>query len=548
MAAIDLYSGIGGWTLGLKMAGIEVLSSYEWWKDANNTHNKNFNSAHQEVNIRTLELAMLPDPELVNYVVGSPPCTQFSLANRGGKGDINDGLVDIRKFLEVVEHMQPIYWAMENVPRVAGILEKELAPEGSLHQFAHLFGDIKVYNSSDFGVPQDRKRMIAGRLPFHLLDAYKNRTPRVTLGDVLRSLSTIPYTDPVYGFTLEEERMTDHLLEANLTAEEQRINRDAKTYHPVYNRMSFPDRQDRPSRTVTALCTRVSRESIIIEDAQQNIRRLTIRERGCLQSFPINYQYFSNTYAGKIKMIGNAIPPALTFYIAQAMQETPIGEVLLTNSEQVRERLVLGTEQAITTVPENAGAHYPWSRSFCLAIPGLRFGSGVRFELKNYHNRETRTTSWRVNFFYGTSKAIKAKQLDLELFERAYELIEELAVEGLPASLTRFQTFIQGVNENEVQLNWSNVNRDLMGPIFLTDELSRYANEFRTLLESELKDTDLIASFIERELKNDKGKMDNKRILDNHLDMFVGILIGTIFNSVLQERVVHIALPDPQLV
>src|SRR5690606_3249445 len=119
--------------------------------------------------------------------------------------------------------------------------------------------------------------------------------------------------DPIYDLTLPKELVTDHILEPNLSAEEERINRDTKTHHPVYNAMSFPDRLDRPSRTITALCTRVSRESIIINDSQNNLRRLTIRERGCLQSFPINYQYFSKTYAGKIKMIGNAVPPLLTF-------------------------------------------------------------------------------------------------------------------------------------------------------------------------------------------------------------------------------------------
>jgi len=147
MAAIDLYSGIGGWTLGFRMAGIPVIASYEWWKDANDTHNKNFGSKHAETDIRTLSLEKLPNRKGVKFVVGRPPCTQFSLANRGGKGDIKDGMVDIFKFLEVVERMQPKYWAMENVPRVAKIIEKALKGNGKLARFKELFGNIKVYNS-----------------------------------------------------------------------------------------------------------------------------------------------------------------------------------------------------------------------------------------------------------------------------------------------------------------------------------------------------------------------------------------------------------------
>ena len=41
MRAIDLYSGIGGWSLGLTLSGIDVVESYEWWKPAAETHERN---------------------------------------------------------------------------------------------------------------------------------------------------------------------------------------------------------------------------------------------------------------------------------------------------------------------------------------------------------------------------------------------------------------------------------------------------------------------------------------------------------------------------
>ena len=45
MRAIDLYAGIGGWSLGLRLAGVEVVSSYEWWRPAIDTHNGNHGGA-----------------------------------------------------------------------------------------------------------------------------------------------------------------------------------------------------------------------------------------------------------------------------------------------------------------------------------------------------------------------------------------------------------------------------------------------------------------------------------------------------------------------
>src|SRR3546814_17212767 len=83
-----------------------------------------------------LALADLPDD--IDIVVGSPPCTQFSYSNRGGGGDIADGLEDVKRFLTIVDHLKPRVWAMENVPRVAKIIEAELKEGGALEEFNHL--------------------------------------------------------------------------------------------------------------------------------------------------------------------------------------------------------------------------------------------------------------------------------------------------------------------------------------------------------------------------------------------------------------------------
>ena len=153
MNAIDLYSGIGGWTMGMKLSGINNVASYEWWHEANLTHNLNFKTNHEEIDIRKINPKELDFGKTIDFVVGSPPCTQFSYANKGGNGDINDGLVDIRKFLDIVEHLNPKYWAMENVPRVAGILEKELEFGGSLVRYKKLVKTIMIVDSADYGVP-----------------------------------------------------------------------------------------------------------------------------------------------------------------------------------------------------------------------------------------------------------------------------------------------------------------------------------------------------------------------------------------------------------
>ena len=116
--ALDLYSGIGGWTIGMKLSNIENLQSFEWWNEANRTHNINFQTNHQEVDIRNLDVEKdLNFKTNIDFVVGSPPCTQFSYSNRGGSGDLEDGIIDLYQFFKCIEVVKPKFWAMENVPR-----------------------------------------------------------------------------------------------------------------------------------------------------------------------------------------------------------------------------------------------------------------------------------------------------------------------------------------------------------------------------------------------------------------------------------------------
>ncbi len=148
------------------------------------------------------------------------------------------------KFLEVVDHLQPRYWALENVPRVAEVLRKGFEdPKHVLHRFRHLAPQIEVIDFSDYGAPQSRRRCIAGNIPFELIEAYRPRLPSRTLGDVIAAVTSEgEVVDPVWGARLARGVLTETEVEETLNAEELRMNREAKTFHPIYNNMAFPDR------------------------------------------------------------------------------------------------------------------------------------------------------------------------------------------------------------------------------------------------------------------------------------------------------------------
>jgi DNA (cytosine-5)-methyltransferase 1 len=519
--AIDLYSGIGGWTLGMKMSGIQNISSYEWWTEANLTHNLNFNTNTENVDIRGLAMIDLPEPESIDFVVGSPPCTQFSYANRGGKGDIVDGLKDIYKFLEVVEYLKPKYWAMENVPRVAKIIEKEIQEDGVLAKFRDLFEIITVVSSDDFGVPQARKRMIAGRFPSDLFFSYKNRISKRTLGDVLSSVKGDEIIDPIYNYKLPRSAVSGLELEEPLNKEEERINCDSKTFHPVYNKMSFPEDLNRPSRTITALCTRVSRESLIIPDERykgEKYRRLTIRERAMLQSFPITFQFYGKSFASNAKMIGNAIPPLLTYYIFQSMLETPSDKILPPSksnyTHKIPEKLPGKTKM------DTNGKKFAKNRNFKFAIPNLRFGSGVRFDFSNHINS---STNWRVGFFYGNSKSTESVDLNAEKYSLVYNQVDADAKRFIDEQLLFLKEVIKKTNSRDLQASWTHVNEGV-NPFELVDNMGEVANVLTDYFDK--YDARKITEILREIIKLEK----NKKLVDVTSYLISGILIGSYVN------------------
>lgn len=522
LRAVDFYSGVGGWSLGLHLAGIEVVASYEWWDKANETNLKNNCHRTIECDIRLLDIQTVP--QNVDIVVGSPPCTQFSFSNRGGSGDIADGLKDVEKFLAIVDHVSPRFWAMENVPRVASIFEKEIAPGGVLAKYAHLNPTVLIADASDWGVPQKRKRCIIGNFDFELLLSFRQQEERKTLETVVNSLSSRLVTDPVYGTRLGRQMLTDHELEAPLSWEEERMNREMKTFHPVYNNMPFPDPMNQPARTVTAVCTRVSRESIVIKDMENNgkFRRLTLRERACLQGFPINYQFYGKSYSQKLRLIGNALPPPLAYFIAQAIKGTRAD--LVPSLASVIDKFNPPVSCPVETQPEQPGEDYPPNRRFRAALPNLRFKSGVRFDFSN--NFDEDGIVWRVRFFFGSSKNITEVPLEKSIIRALLKAAVEMS--GLADCVARAEDLGRVINSLTLQERWSRRSENGHHPYEVVDQLGRITGELISILDSQAPS---LPSAISKGLRQFNGQTGFDKILRHSTAVFAGLLVGAAFNS-----------------
>lgn len=540
LKAVDLYSGVGGWSLGLRLAGIDVVSSYERWGAANETNFKNNHHQAQTVDIRRLALSDLPQG--IDLIVGSPPCTQFSYSNRGGTGDIADGLEDIKTFLAIVDHLKPRAWAMENVPRVAKIIEAELVPGGALSDFRHLQMSLYIINMEDYGLPQRRRRCIAGNFDFTLLESYRQQITKRTLGDVIRSLETSPVVDPIFGHRLAVEDLHDHVLEDLLNDEEERINRAAKLTHPVYNKMPFPDPLDKSVRTITATCTRVSRESIVIPaNVGAGHRRLSVRERAALQGFPFGFQFYADSYSQKIKMVGNAMPPAFAFYLGHALRGTAVED--LPAIPDAAAKLELAVPAPPDTPPDKVGFHYRKDRSFRFALPSLHLGSGVRFELCNRFLNDA--VVWEVAYVFGTSKSIQTLLLNEELLERLIMALPMDVAQLVADPLEAVANYIAGADVLHMQSIWSHTGPGITRPFMMLDELDRVGAEIALALQphTEVAKSAVMAAITMRYGLAAKELPGLGKITRAAPITLAGLLLGSVANGELSRQV--IGRPEP---
>ncbi|WP_168193061.1 DNA cytosine methyltransferase [Rhodophyticola sp. CCM32] len=534
LRAIDLYSGVGGWSLGLRLAGIDVISSYELWGPANETNFKNNAHQAQTVDIRRLSLDDLP-PD-IDIVVGSPPCTQFSFSNRGGGGNLEDGLRDIKKFLAIVDHLKPRFWAMENVPRVSKIIDAELELGGKLAEFRHLGCATHIVDMSEYGLPQRRRRCIAGNFDFKKLQAYRTEVKTHTLGDVIAALSAEPVADPLFGVSVPREELSDHVKEDVLSEEEVRINRANKTTHVIYNAMPFPDALDRSVRTITATCTRVSRESVVIpaEGSPTDFRRLTLRERACLQGFPITFQFYGSSYSQKLRMIGNAVPPAFSYLMGKVLNDQEIDDDL--DLKTASRGLTRPKPIPIDTPPDRVGARYPANRSFRFAVPSLQLKSGVRFELRNDTSADF--VSWQVYFYFGTSKQIKSLQLDSDLYHHMIESMTDELANTVSSVTCSALTFARSADIANMQTVWTHKGPGGTRPFMLLDALDEAGSLLiESLIPYEEEAKGLVdAALLQQHPDASEELPGVAKLHRNSVLIIAGLLLGSSLNPVLAQK------------
>jgi DNA (cytosine-5)-methyltransferase 1 len=330
--AIDLFSGPGGLTTGLKQAGFKVVGAVEFESVACETYAIN----HPEVNLLAEDIRQI-DPVIfmealnlksgeLELLAGCPPCQGFSTIgtrNRKKDDERNDYVFQMLRFIEA---FLPKTIMMENVP---GLYKDDrmVSVEKRLRELGYSF-EMTVLNTADYGVPQRRRRMIMlcsklGDLP---VDEDTSAISPVTVRDVLAGLPHPDATpDPLHKVMEKRSERVMKMISLiphdggsrNSLPPELQLDCHKHTdgFKDVYGRMAW----DRPSPTITGGCSSPSKGRFLHPEED---RTITLREAALLQTFPPDYTFSLKGGKSRVAvMIGDALPPVFIRHHASSIAE-----------------------------------------------------------------------------------------------------------------------------------------------------------------------------------------------------------------------------------
>lgn len=319
---IELFAGCGGLSTGFLDAGLNVAAGFEL--DARAVDAYNYNHAYRgslgfvtDLNLASgAELLKFAGLKRADFVIGGPPCQPFSIAGkRQGKRDVRADLIG--HFIRIVDELKPSTFMLENVPNLAAISGGEFLDEVKTELRALGYSvDHTVVSAANFGVPQNRKRL-------------------VVLG--LKGKKAVRFPSPTHG-TSEQSYISsadaiDDLPDAGEFGEHGIYNHEP-TVHSAdmvarlstlqpgkRERGSFHDRlhPERPSYTLRAGSGNFSPLRPV---HYKHHRVITVRESARLQGFSDDFRWPDRIpRLQQYRQVGNAVPPPMARAFAVCLAE-----------------------------------------------------------------------------------------------------------------------------------------------------------------------------------------------------------------------------------
>lgn len=319
MKIISLFSGAGGLDLGFHQAGFETIFANEYDKTIWDTFEHNFpNTKLDKRSIVDLPSNDVPDSV---GIIGGPPCQSWSEAG-AGRG-INDKRGQLfYEYIRILKGKEPLFFLAENVSGI--LLDKhKKAFDNILKEFKALNYNVSYFllDANDFGVPQNRKRVIIVGYHKKMNKSFslpKTINTKRTLKDAIWDLRWLAKPAKEKNYTNGNE---------NLSAlNHEYMNGGFSTIYMSRNRVR---NWDEPSFTIQAggrhaplhpqapKMKFIEQNKRIFVPGKENLyRRLSVRECARIQTFPDNFLFKYKNIANGYKMVGNAVPVKFAKHLA----------------------------------------------------------------------------------------------------------------------------------------------------------------------------------------------------------------------------------------
>lgn len=295
--AVSLFCGAGGLDLGFERSGFRILWANDFDKDACKTH-QNWSKAKVVCeDISKIDAGNIPSSDII---LGGFPCQGFSLS---GPRKIDDSRNILYKhYVRIVKEKKPKIFVGENVKGLLTMAGGQIF-DAIKAEFSECGYDVysQLVNAKDFGVPQDRERVIivGFRKDLHI-KSFEIQIPsnmKMTLREALAGMPE-PTADEVCN----------------------------QPYSSRYMSRNRKRGWDDVSYTIPAMAKQVTLYpgSPDMEKLDKDLwkfgekgetRRLSWREAAVIQTFPRDLE-FHGDLVSKYKQIGNAVPVKLASYVA----------------------------------------------------------------------------------------------------------------------------------------------------------------------------------------------------------------------------------------
>ena len=325
MNVVSFFAGAGGLDLGFQRAGFNVTWANEYDKEIWETYEKN----HVQTVLDRRSIVHIPSVEVPDCdgIIGGPPCQSWSEA--GSKRGITDKRGQLFfEFMRILADKQPKFFLAENV---SGMLLP--AHRTALKNIKEMFKEcgyelsFELLNASDYGIPQDRKRVffVGYRNDLGIKFEFpKPTTPKEKI-NLKRAIGDLQDT----ALPAQQGNYTNGKL-CKIPNHEYMIGGFSSMFMSrnrvrTWDEVSFTIQaggRHAPIHPQAPKMKFIEQNLREFEKGKEELyRRLTVRECARIQTFPDNFIFHYNSVVAGYKMIGNAVPVRLGEVVAKKIFE-----------------------------------------------------------------------------------------------------------------------------------------------------------------------------------------------------------------------------------